>query len=64
MTGRDGQSVFAPKIEEKEDPLKDIKEMCDKFYEIHQELILYTYHIHALAEIAKAYEREKGYIFA
>lgn len=36
--------------------------MCDKFNEIHQELILYTYHVHALAEISKAYKREKGYI--
>jgi hypothetical protein len=64
MTGHDGQSVFVPKINEEEDPLKDIKEMCDKFNEIHQELILYTCHLQALTDLAKAYEREKGYIFA
>lgn len=62
MTGHDGQSIFAPKINEEEDPLKDIKEMCDKFNEIRQELILYTYHLHALAEISKAHKHEQGYI--
>lgn len=62
MTGHDGQLVFAPKIKEEEDPLKDIKEMCDKFNEIHQDLIMYIAHLHALAEIAKADKREKGYI--